>query len=139
MDEILWDDIIFSVDIEEIDDQHKMLISMFNKLVQATRNVIDDRLVTDILSQLQEYSGYHFETEERFMTKFNFPGYDEHKREHNNFIKKVVKMNLAYSSDRTKEIITEVLEFMGTWIVDHVITLDQDYSSFFKEKGIKPL
>jgi hemerythrin len=36
-----------------------------------------------------------------------------------------------------KEVIKEVSEFAGNWMVHHILNMDKKYSEFFNEKGIK--
>jgi hemerythrin-like metal-binding protein len=62
---IVWSDEL-SVNIEEIDKQHKKLIDVINVLFNAmiegkTQNIIDT-----IIDDLIDYAKYHFSTEEKY-------------------------------------------------------------------------
>ncbi|MFN3309093.1 MAG: bacteriohemerythrin, partial [Anaerolineales bacterium] len=63
---ITWSD-EFSVNIKEIDNQHRQLIEMVNQLQRAMKEGKGAAALNDILQRLIDYTDYHFSTEERMM------------------------------------------------------------------------
>ena len=61
-----WDD-VYSVDIQEIDEQHKCLIEIMNELYTALANKANRDLVAEVLNKLVEYTKVHFAVEETLM------------------------------------------------------------------------
>src|SRR3989304_6300499 len=89
----------FSVNISEIDQQHKKLIGLISILHEGMQPGNDDTLESavkelstqaSVINEMVDYSQYHFSTEERYMRKYAYPDYEEHKNEHESFIREVL-------------------------------------------------
>ena len=131
---ITWTSAI-SVKIEEIDLQHKKLIEVLNKLHDSMKVGKSDDVMHSTLIELAEYSMHHFDTEEMYFAKFNYPDADSHIREHKEFIAKVENFLKQY--DAQKAFITiDLMHFIANWVVNHVKGTDQKYSEFFKKNGL---
>ncbi|MEW8498684.1 MAG: hemerythrin domain-containing protein, partial [Candidatus Thiodiazotropha taylori] len=61
-----WSDAL-SVGIEEIDEQHKMLVDLVNKMHEAIHQRHGSDVVKSILGDLAEYTRIHFAVEESLM------------------------------------------------------------------------
>ena len=81
-----WNDGL-SVGVELIDDQHKLLIGKIDNLAKALEEHKDANETMKILDFLMDYTEFHFGTEEMHMQKYNYPGYEKHKLEHEKFKK----------------------------------------------------
>jgi len=126
----------FSVGIKEFDDQHKHLIAMINKFHDAFREHRALDMQKDILKEIVNYVKTHFETEEKYMRMFSFPGYDDHHDEHEKFIQKAVGLQMnsvAFGFVPTLEIVKLLMQLLE----DHLLTVDMNYVDFFHEKGMK--
>jgi len=129
-----WSDNL-SVQIKEIDDQHKRLIELINSLHDAMLAKQGKQGLEKILGDLAAYTVYHFQTEEKYMQKFKYVGFYTHKKEHDAFVKKVVDFQSEYATNKLGLSI-EVLNFLKDWVSHHIQKTDKQYSSFFKEHGI---
>jgi len=65
-DLIQWSD-QFSVNIQEIDEQHKVLVDLLNQLHNAIREHHGRATSREILNRLAEYTRTHFLLEESLM------------------------------------------------------------------------
>jgi len=131
----IWEE-KYSVNVKEIDEQHKKLVSILNELhtamLGAKANYV---LLKKILNELIEYTVYHFKTEEQYMVKYLYPKYAEHKESHKNLTEKV----LSFYSDfeKGKKLLTvELLFFLKDWLTNHILGEDKMYSQFFNNKGL---
>ena len=88
MSRIKWDDSM-SVNISEIDQQHKQLITIINDLHEAMSEGRGKKILRVILRQLTDYTEIHFETEEIYFDKYKFPDAKNHNAEHAEFIQKI--------------------------------------------------
>ncbi|HEU0264647.1 MAG TPA: bacteriohemerythrin, partial [Geobacterales bacterium] len=79
---LTWND-SYSVKISLFDDQHKKLIDMINDLHDAMKVGKGKEAMGVVLGRLADYTGNHFAAEEQKMKEHAFPGYEEHKKEHN--------------------------------------------------------
>jgi hemerythrin len=126
----------FSVGVKEFDDQHKQLIAMINKLNDACGERCTLDIQKNILTEIVNYVKTHFETEEKYMRMFNFPGYNEHHSEHEKFIQKAVGLQMnsvAFGFVSTLEIVNLLRQLLE----DHLLKVDMNYVDFFHEKGMK--
>ena len=83
---IEWDASL-SVGNEKIDKDHEGFVGIVNKLDDAINQAHGNDVISDILSELSDYIGYHFEHEEQIMRRHHCPAFDEHVQEHSDLIK----------------------------------------------------
>ncbi|MFA5331264.1 MAG: bacteriohemerythrin [Methanoregula sp.] len=129
-----WSDNL-SVQIKEIDDQHKRLIELINTLHDAMLAKQGKQGLEKILGELADYTVYHFQAEEKYMQKFKYIGYTSHKKEHDAFVQKVVDFQKSYAANKLGLSI-EVINFLKDWVSHHIQKTDKQYSTVFKEHGL---
>ncbi|MDT3700179.1 MAG: bacteriohemerythrin [Thermincola sp.] len=126
----------YSVGVKEIDLQHQKLVELINSLHDAMKEGKGKDVLARVIQELVKYAASHFATEEKYMTKFNYPGYSAHKAEHEKFVKQVVDFQKDFDSG--KAVMTlEVMSFLKDWLVKHILGTDKKYTSFFNEHGLK--
>lgn len=132
---VTWDD-KYSVNVSEIDNQHKKLVDLINKLHDAMKQGKSKEVLSEIISELINYTDVHFKTEEKYFDKFNYPKSDAHKTLHKNFVNKVLDFKNKYESGNAALSI-EIINFLKDWLINHINGSDKEYSSFFNEHGLK--
>ena len=75
---VQWTD-DFSVGISEIDDQHRGLIALVNRVYSAVINKASSSEVEEIVLALEHYTLQHFADEERYMIHARYPKFGVHK------------------------------------------------------------
>jgi hemerythrin-like metal-binding protein len=131
---ITWNE-KFSVNITEIDSQHKKLIELINELHEAMKVAKGQDVMGNILSELVNYTVYHFGTEEKLFQKHGYAEYITHKKEHDDLTKQVVAA--ADKFNKGGNIITvEVMNFLKDWLQKHILTVDKRYAPFLNSKGV---
>ncbi|MGD8908391.1 MAG: bacteriohemerythrin [Chromatiales bacterium] len=126
-----------SVGIEEIDEQHKVLVGLVNKMHEAIHQRHGSDVVISILSDLADYTRIHFAVEESLMRILNYPGYEEHKKVHEELLHTVQDLQEKVASGK-KSIGFELMHFLKTWLTKHILDEDMEYSSFFIKAGAQP-
>jgi len=126
-----------SVGIEEIDEQHKVLVEMVNKMHEAIHQRHGSDVVIAILSDLTDYTRIHFAVEESLMRILGFQGYEEHKAVHEELLHSVQDLQEKVASGK-KSIGFELMHFLKTWLTKHIMEEDMQYSSFFLSAGAQP-
>jgi len=132
---IEWDD-TYSVNVAEIDRQHKRLAALINELNDAMRERKTKDVLGQIISRLSLYTETHFSTEEKFFDQFNYPETETHVKEHKDFIKKINEFKQSFDENRLMLSI-DVLDFLKEWLVKHIQGSDKKYSLFFNRHGLK--
>lgn len=134
-DLVVWNEEL-SVGIQEIDEQHKVLVALLNQLHDAIRHRHGNDAAGEILERLAEYTKVHFTVEESLMRILGYPGYDEHKLHHEDLIR---QMNELREKMRTghASISFELLYFLRNWLTNHIQEGDQRYVAFFLKKGVE--
>ncbi|MBI5142129.1 MAG: bacteriohemerythrin [Nitrospirae bacterium] len=130
-----WDD-RFSVNVREIDEQHKRLIGMINELHDGMKSGGGKAAVAPILKRLVDYTLYHFSTEERYMAQHRYPGELAHKTEHKKFTDKVMDFHKKFDAG-TAAVSLELMTFLKSWLTDHIMVTDKKYSKHFNDHGLK--
>lgn len=125
----------YSVDIKEIDDQHKKLVHLINKLYTAFTDKQAIEVMGEILDEMSEYAKYHFHTEEKYFDQFNFELKEEHKLQHNEFAKKIIEFRRDFRAKRTA-LTYKLMNFLRNWLIDHIQYEDRKYIKCFKENGV---
>ncbi len=124
-----------SVSVDEIDEQHQKLVELVNELNEAMSEGKSKEALGDILSELIEYTDYHFQTEEDYMEEFDFAGYSQHKRAHDQFVEKVTDFQSEFKSGKLL-LSVKIMNFLKDWVAEHIKGLDQKYTECFQEHGL---
>ena len=125
-----------SVGIEIADMHHKKLVSMINGLHHAMLYDNSKEVMANVLSALVVYTQKHFEYEEELFKTYHYPEYDAHKRQHDDLTKHVIKFNEKFNAGNTMLNI-ELLNFLKSWLIEHIIKSDRKYIAFLNERGVK--
>lgn len=79
----------YALGMSEIDEQHRTLFEIMNKMWQAIVHNEKQSTMVEILQALELYTVQHFTEEEVFMQSFNYPNFDKHILLHRHFIQKL--------------------------------------------------
>lgn len=120
----------YELGIEFIDAQHKKLFSIANAAYELLHNdLILDKYdkILDIITELKEYTEFHFSSEEQFMLERGYRKFLSHKVEHQDFIAKINEIDLKEVDFQQDSSINQLLEFIYNWIVEHILVKDKQY------------
>jgi hemerythrin len=129
-----WQD-SFSVNVREIDEQHKVLVGMINTLHEAILEHKGRDANRAIINDMVNYALVHFDTEEKYMRKYDFPEYPVHKLQHDKFRSKALDLQKRMEND-VFILTLEILTFLKDWLQNHILETDQRYGEFFNNHGL---
>ncbi len=123
-----WSD-DFSVGIDLIDKQHKILIRAINLLAMAVEHKSSRGIMQEIFRTLRDYTDTHFAYEELLFDRFGYPDSEAHKAEHRGLLGQVINLERRWIAGEA-EIGPEVLKFLVDWLRNHILGSDKKYSEF---------
>lgn len=126
----------YSVGIQEIDQQHKNLVSLIGDLHSAMKQGRGSAILQNILGDLVTYTRVHFDSEEKLMEQHGYPALGAHRQEHAILTGKVEDFAGQVRSGAVS-VTPEVLTFLKDWLVNHILHTNKNYSPFLNEKGVR--
>lgn len=126
----------YSVNVWEMDEQHKKLIKMLDDLFEAMLTGKGRETLGKVLAGLISYTKIHFAAEEELMKKHGFPEYPSHKKEHDALTQKVLDLDKRFRTSSVS-ITVETGNFLKDWLTRHILNRDKKYGLYLNAKGIK--
>lgn len=123
----------FSVGVAELDAQHKKLLAMINRLIADQKELTDPKMIAELLMEMTDYAEVHFRAEEHLMTEYGYESKDQHTVAHQDFIDKT-RSFLSAGEVGPNILSTALLDFLGKWLINHILTEDMKYKPFFQSK-----
>jgi hemerythrin len=121
----------YEIKVSEIDEQHQELFRMFNELMTAVWDGNGKDAVKEMLGFTANYAVNHFVTEENYMLKHGYPGYEAHKKLHDDFTEDVLKFLKEYENGgATAEVVVSVVLNLGNWTREHIRDTDQKLGEY---------
>lgn len=132
-----------SVGVPSIDEDHKRLITLINRFEDLTAHSPDlygkdEGAMRTLLGSLAAYAREHFAREERMQATAEYPGLPENRAEHQRLTKSLAAMIVRFQDRPSSEpeiTPAEMVHFLQTWLVEHVIKCDLKMRGYKFPKG----
>ncbi len=125
---IEWNDGM-SVGVEDLDNDHRVLIDLINQLAGAESR--QDRINLEaVLDELVDYTVFHFEKEEEYMERAGYPALTSHKRTHAALTGQVLTIRRRVVEGGQPGLGDEVLDFLSRWLREHILQADALYRPY---------
>jgi len=124
-------------DVAVIDQQHRELVNIFDRLNDAVKNHEPRKDIYRIIDDAITYSELHFATEERLMVKSAYPLIEDHKNKHRELIKdaRLLKDKLEYVGEDMFS------EWFNHWpfgrVLAHIQYADKQIEEHMMQSGVK--
>lgn len=128
----------YSVGVKKIDDEHKELIGMINKIYDSIENMREAELLPELVADMRKYAMHHFASEEMLMKHYQYPEFEAHRKMHNDFMVFAASADSALASG-TKSPLNpnNVFKYLANWLLEHILKTDKELGVFLNEKGVK--
>lgn len=134
---IIWRDDM-NVGVEIIDHQHKYLVCLINIIEAGVNCHLEKSLFVEQLSQLEAYTHFHFDQEEKFQVQNKFPHYESNKNEHKQLIQKLGEifgdLNSGGNVTLRQKDIGNLFEILKGWLLDHILVEDMKMKDFLADR-----
>jgi len=122
MNSFSWND-KHSVGLPEIDADHCALFRIAEQLYENIENGTAQDKLNGFLARLDSYTRFHFESEENLMRRTHFPGYAQHRLEHEGFAARLSYLKRFARSGNT-DAAKALMDFLQYWIEQHTCRED---------------
>lgn len=130
---IQWEDRL-SVGVEQIDNDHKLIIRMINKAYDSSK--VDHETLQELINDMRTYALNHFATETSLMKKYGYPETDRHLRQHKDFVMRaVVTSSLDATKDWSLDAV-KVFQYLSDWVDNHILVEDKKLGRYLNEHGV---
>jgi hemerythrin-like metal-binding protein len=131
MKDLVWGKIL-SVGVEEIDEDHRKLVNIFNVLNHAVSEGESPEYLAATLEELINCTVWHFSHEERLMLKYRYAESEEHKTEHRELIEaaKELQQEILLGG---KPMVEQHIEILERWLTEHIFTTDMRLGSYLSQ------
>jgi hemerythrin len=125
---------------DKVDNQHKQLVAAVNNLMEASQSGKGNKAVMETLDFLTGYAIKHFGDEEQLQVDYEYPDYLNHKRIHDDFKLVVGELTGRVAKEGpTEELINEVSNAIGAWLLNHIKGDDFRMAAFVKAADTKSM
>ena len=120
----------YATKIPLIDEQHKELINLTNRLFEAClQGDQTAQAFMDTVRGVADYINYHFSAEEKMLEKIKYPELAEHKKQHAILARQVLE-NIRLFEEGRKFIPNSFVRAMKDWILTHIAMIDKRYADY---------
>jgi hemerythrin-like metal-binding protein len=129
--DLIWDNTL-SVQIQEIDEDHRRLVDLFNILNHSVVDGDATNYIEAVMEELICCTVWHFRHEERLMLKYAYDGFVEHKKEHQELVESAKALQQKFLHEG-KPLSSEDIKFLEHWLTGHILGADMDLGSYLGE------
>lgn len=116
-----------------IDEDHKQLISIANRLLELDHPNRDAEELKQIIRELYNYVTFHFAREEGLMYKFKYPEIEAHREKHKAIIN---DMNFHLtSSHHMADVLIHFKDLVNKWVINHIMEEDKKIHKYLQSNS----
>jgi hemerythrin-like metal-binding protein len=116
---------VYEVGDPIIDAQHKRFVDLTNKVFEAMSSGKGATIVGPTLDALFAHTLEHFEEEQKFMDRYDYPEKEAHKAEHDRFTKRLAYCKEQAKTEDLKLATVRLAALLREWLIDHVLVEDK--------------
>lgn len=130
-DFVSWDE-SYDLNIDQVDKQHRHLVELINDLYRAClgeKGALDETF-RHVMKNLVDYVMIHFKDEEKLMAEINYPGIQEHKQHHEDFVREILHAVKDYQNGK-QFVANTFVRFLRDWLFNHILISDKEWAKFY--------
>lgn len=125
----------YHIGIAEIDQEHDRLFELANQayaLLHDEKPQDKRQNIIHIMSELIAYTQTHFSHEEAYMHEIGYSNREAHIAQHRQFEAKMSEVDFnvleASTIDDQVDVLKDLLNFLGDWLINHIISEDMRFA-----------
>jgi hemerythrin len=119
----------WALGIDLLDDEHRVMVQLLNRLFESDNPVPVTERLDDLISHLRR----HFHTEEVFLRSIDYPGTEEHCREHAIQLAEFIDLRRSLAGTGYEVLEIGDRESIRHWFFNHVIAEDARFGVYYRE------
>ena len=120
------------IGVAKIDAQHKELIDRINAITSMGSKTFSKEETQKTLDLLGRYVVQHFGDEEILQIQCNYPKYEWHKAQHQEFVDGFVRLKDEFDKSGTSFKFTlELYNGIVCWVVRHIKNADVEFGRYY--------
>ncbi|WP_413586641.1 bacteriohemerythrin [Bdellovibrio sp. HCB274] len=128
-----WDQERLTTHVEAMDNEHKKLIDIMNRLFERNEAKAGKSELQSIVRELASWTVTHFEHEEKFFDTLPYSQASVHKKIHADLITRL--KGHAAEFDKTGVLTPAFFQFLKTWLTAHIMGIDTKYGLIASQKS----
>lgn len=125
----------YSINVAEIDAQHKKLLEHVNNLHAGVEAQIDKEDLRQLVLDLVEYTRFHFGEEEKLMKQHGMEHIKKHHKEHKLLLRYLQQIVEAISEGKRPAFYSEY-DVSNDWFLAHILGFDKKMGAYLNSKGV---
>lgn len=131
---IIWSDSL-NVGVKILDEQHEKLFDYVNTFYSKLYSNNNRENLNQILTDLYNFTYFHFQTEEKLLKKISYPDIENHKNDHDAFLSNLVAyQNLLKINSLNLSM--EIINYLKNSIIHHILISDKPLAEYILKKNI---
>jgi diguanylate cyclase (GGDEF)-like protein/hemerythrin-like metal-binding protein len=112
-----------------IDNDHRMLIELSNRLIESTFVETSTEIVAEQINLIFSHLVQHFEKEEQILQRIAYPELDEHLQSHKDLLQETEVIKDIYMNGNSN--ITDLIGFLvGKVVLGHLLMMDTKFFTY---------
>lgn len=125
-----WDNVL-CIGIGNIDNKHKELFNLINKLVNVMKEKESKHAILRVFNTFEQYVITHFNEEEAIQKQNKYPGYVIQHNEHEEFKSQLKELkDVIENTEVSILFVIQMQQNMFTWFRKHIMNLDRKFGTF---------
>lgn len=120
-----WDQSRLTTHVDAMDNEHKKLIEIMNKLYDRNENKASKTELGSIIRELASWTVTHFDHEEKFFDTLQYSQAAVHKKIHRDLIERLQGHQAEF--EKTGTLSPAFFQFLKTWLTAHIMGVDTKY------------
>ena len=120
--------------VAKVDEQHRELINKINELITMGYQAFSKEETEKMIDLLGEYVVQHFADEEELQVQCDYPKYERHKKQHQDFVDDFLERKKEFHEKGTSSKFTlDLIVAVSNWIIKHIQGADVEFSRYYKK------
>ena len=132
---LVWSESL-SIGVQELDTDHYRMIEIMNRLHDGMVVGHQREELSAVLDELIEYTRYHFNHEESYFNRGDYPSAAVHHAEHELLVEQILQVREGLSSRSIEDLDTELMNYLQSWLITHIMNTDKKLGPWLNAHGV---